>query len=230
MDCQLQMREVAQKFMSTLLFSFQDLKLSIKDIIVVLKDTMNTTLGPLPIPDPHATGVPSNTLEKHSIGSRVVDGVYNPVISFSMVKLVGSLTFDSTFTYQKRVKNTSLVDLLFSKGVVDNHSLHKVFRSFLKVVPSERTSIAIGVAIVDNIELAIQVERHTPKVVFLDTCAQPVILGVQFTKKMGMFDSKLWKSMWQICTVSGSLEEVLRESLDLITFNINKGTDQELYL
>jgi hypothetical protein len=63
------MREVAQKLVSTLLFSFQDLKLSTKDIIVVLKDTMNTTLGPLSILDPHAIGVPSNTLERHSISS-----------------------------------------------------------------------------------------------------------------------------------------------------------------
>jgi hypothetical protein len=64
-EYQLQIREMAQKFMSTLLFSFQDLKLSIRDIIVILKDTLNTTLGPLPIPDPHATRVPSNILEKH---------------------------------------------------------------------------------------------------------------------------------------------------------------------
>jgi hypothetical protein len=47
------------------------------------------------------------------------------------------------------------VDLLLSKGIVDSHSLYKVFHSFLKVVPSERTSIATEVAIVDNIELAI---------------------------------------------------------------------------
>jgi hypothetical protein len=72
-----------------------------------------------------------------------------------MVKLVGSLTSDSTFTYQKGGKNTSLVDLLLNKGVVDNHSLHKVFHSFPKVVLNERTSIATGVAIVDNIESAI---------------------------------------------------------------------------
>jgi hypothetical protein len=69
-----------------------------------------------------------------------------------MAKLVGSPTSDSTFTYLKRVKNISLMHLLISKGVVDNHSLHKVFHSFLKVVHSERTSIAIGVAIVNNIE------------------------------------------------------------------------------
>jgi len=72
-----------------------------------------------------------------------------------MVKLMGSLTFDSTFTYQKGAKNTSLVDLLLSKGVVDSHSLHKVFHSFLKVVPSEKTSIATGVTIVDNTKSAI---------------------------------------------------------------------------
>jgi hypothetical protein len=59
------MHDVAQKLVSTPLFSFQDLKLSIKDIIVVLKDTLNTTSSPLPIPDPHATRVPSNTLERH---------------------------------------------------------------------------------------------------------------------------------------------------------------------
>jgi hypothetical protein len=67
-----------------------------------------------------------------------------------MAKLVGFLTFDSTFTYQKGAKNTSLVDLLLSKGVMDSHSLHKVSHSFLKVVLSERTSIPIRVAIIDN--------------------------------------------------------------------------------
>jgi hypothetical protein len=43
-----------------------------------------------------------------------------------MAKLVGSSTFDSTFTYQKGAKNTSLVDLLLNKGVVDSHSFHKI--------------------------------------------------------------------------------------------------------
>jgi hypothetical protein len=63
------------------------------------------------------------------------------------------------------------------------------------VVPSERTSIATRIAIVDNIESTIQVGGYTPRVVFIDTGAQPVILGIQFTKKMGMFDSKLRKYM-----------------------------------
>jgi hypothetical protein len=44
------MREVVQKLVNTSLFSFQDLKLSTRDIIVVLKDTMNTTSGLQPIP------------------------------------------------------------------------------------------------------------------------------------------------------------------------------------
>jgi hypothetical protein len=230
MECQLQMHEVAQKLVSTLLFSFQDLRLSTRDIIAVLKDTLNTTLGPLPIPDPHAIRLPSNTLERHLIGSLVVDGVHDLVTSSNMVKLVGSPTSDFTVTYRKGAKNTSLMDLLLSKGVVDSHSFHKVSHSFPKVVPSERTSIAIGVAIVDNTESAIQVGGHTPRVVLLDTCAQPVILGIQFAKKMGMLDSKLRKSMWQIRTASGSIEEVLGESLELITLNFNEGTDQELCL
>jgi hypothetical protein len=93
------MREVAQKRMSTPLFNFQYLKLSTKDIITVLKDTLNTTSGPLPIPDPHATGVPFNTLERHSIGSRVADGVRNLITNSSIAKLVGFFTFNSTFTY-----------------------------------------------------------------------------------------------------------------------------------
>jgi len=119
MECQFQMREVAQKLMSTPLFNFQNLKLSTKDIITILKDTLNTTLGLLPIPNPHATRVPSNTLKKHLIGSRVVNDIHNLTISFSMVKLVGSPTFDSTFIYQKEVNNTSLVDLLLSKSIVE---------------------------------------------------------------------------------------------------------------
>jgi hypothetical protein len=93
------MREVAQKLISTLLFSFQDLKLNIRDIIAILKDTLNTTSGPLPIPNPHVTRVPSNTLERHSIGSHVVNGVCNLVTSFNVAKLMVSPTCNSTFTY-----------------------------------------------------------------------------------------------------------------------------------
>jgi hypothetical protein len=144
------MCEVVQKLVNTSLFSFQDLKLNTRDIILVLKDTLNTTSSLLPILDPHAIRVPSNTLEKHSIGSRVVDGICNLVTSFSMAKLVGSLTSDSTFTYQKGTKNTSLVDFLLCKGIKDSHSFHKVSHSFSKVVPSEKTSIATRVAIVDK--------------------------------------------------------------------------------
>jgi hypothetical protein len=191
MECQLQMHEVVQKLVNTLLFSFQDLKLSTRDIITILEDTLNTTLGPLLIPDPHAIEVPSNTLDRHLISSRVVDGIRNLVISSNMTKLVGFPISDSKFTYQKGVKNTSFVDLLLNKGVVDNHSFHKSSHSFLKVVLNEKTSIATRVAIVDNIGLAIQVGGHTLRVVLLDTSAQLVILGVQFAKKMGMLDSKL---------------------------------------
>ncbi len=70
------------------------------------------------------------------------------------------------------------MDLLLNKGVVNSHSLHKVFHSFPKVVPSEKTSITTGVAIVDNIESTIQVRGHTPKVVLLDIGVQLVILEV----------------------------------------------------
>jgi hypothetical protein len=51
MECQLQMHEVAQKLVSTPLFSFQDLKLSTKDIIVILEDTLNDAL-PSPLLNP----------------------------------------------------------------------------------------------------------------------------------------------------------------------------------
>jgi len=90
---------MAQKLVNTPLFSFQDLKLSTKDIIAILEDTLNTTSGPLPIPDPHATEVPSNTLERHSISSRVANGVLILVSNSNMAKLVGFPTSDSTFTY-----------------------------------------------------------------------------------------------------------------------------------
>jgi len=99
MECQLQTREVAQKHVSTPLFCFQNLKQNTRDIIVVLKDTLNTTSGPLLIPNPHARRVPSNTLKRHSIGSHVANGVRNQITSSNMAKLVGSPTFDSTLTY-----------------------------------------------------------------------------------------------------------------------------------
>jgi hypothetical protein len=47
---------------------------------------------------------------------------------------------------------------------------------------------------------------------------------------MGMLDSKLSKSMWQIRIVSGSIEEVLGESSDFIALNFNEGIDHELSL
>jgi hypothetical protein len=108
---------------------------------------------------------------------------------------------------------------------MDSHSLHKIYHSILKVVPSERTSITTEIAIINNIESTIQVGGHTPREVFFDTCAQLVIFGVQFAKKMGMFDSKLQKSMWQICTISASVEEVFGENSYLIALNFNKGID-----
>ncbi len=97
-------------------------------------------------------------------------------------------------------------------------------------MPSEGTSITTGVAIIDNIESAIQVGGHITKVVLLDTGAQPLILGIQFSKKMHMLDSKLWKSMWQIRTTSGSVEEVFAKSSYFIALNFNEGTNQEFFL
>ncbi len=47
------------------------------------------------------------------------------------------------------------MDLLLNKGIVDSDYLHKVSHSFPKVVPSERTSIATKIVIVENTELAI---------------------------------------------------------------------------
>jgi hypothetical protein len=61
MECQLQMREVVQKFVNTSLFCFQNLKLNTRDIIAIFEDTLNTTLSPLPIPNPHAMPI---TLQK----------------------------------------------------------------------------------------------------------------------------------------------------------------------
>jgi hypothetical protein len=61
--------------------------------------------------------------------------------------------------------------------------------------------------------------------VLFDSNAQLVILGVQFAKKMGMLDSKLRKSMWQIHTASGSINEVFGGSSDFITLNFNEGTN-----
>jgi hypothetical protein len=100
----------------------------------------------------------------------------------------------------------------------------------MKVVLTKRISITTKVAIVDNTESTIQVGGHIPNVVLLDTSAQPLILRVQFAKKMGMLNSKLWKSMWQICIASGNIEEVLGENSDLIALNFNEGTNQELCL
>jgi len=57
-----------------------------------------------------------------------------------------------------------------------------------------------------------------------------VLLGIQFAKKMGMLNTKLRKSMWQIHATNGSVEEVFGESSDLIALNFNEGTDQKFYL
>jgi hypothetical protein len=66
--------------------------------------------------------------------------------------------------------------------------------------------------------------------VLLDTSVQLVILGIQFNKKMGMLNSKLRKSMWQIRIANGRVEEVFGKSSDLIALNFNEDIDQELCL
>jgi len=70
------------------------------------------------------------------------------------------------------------MDLLLSKSVVDNHSFHKVFHSFPKVVPNERMPITIRITITNNTKSTIQVGGHTPQMILLDIGAQLVILGV----------------------------------------------------
>jgi hypothetical protein len=50
------MCEMVEKLVNTPLFSFQILKLSTKNIIAALRDTLNITSEPLPILDPHAIG------------------------------------------------------------------------------------------------------------------------------------------------------------------------------
>jgi hypothetical protein len=47
---------------------------------------------------------------------------------------------------------------------------------------------------------------------------------------MGMFDSKLRKSMWQIRIASKSIKEILKKRSDLIALNFNEGTYQKLCL
>jgi hypothetical protein len=39
-----------------------------------------------------------------------------------------------------------------------------------------------------------------------------------------------YENLWQIHTISASVKEVLGESSDLIAFNFNEGTNQELCL
>jgi hypothetical protein len=90
MECQLQMCEVAQKLVNTPLFNLQDLKLSTKDIIIILKDTLNTTLGPLPIPDPHATSVATLALGE-SVRMKVHTPKWTPILGVGVP--VDSRTF-----------------------------------------------------------------------------------------------------------------------------------------
>jgi hypothetical protein len=142
------MREVAQKL--TPLFNFQDLKLSTRDIIALLKDTLNITSSPLPIFDPHAIRVLSNTLERHSIGSRVIDGVHNLVISSSMAKLVGSSIFILHSHIRRELRMPHLWICYIAKALWIGILSTKSLTHFPKVVPSEKTSIATRVAIVNK--------------------------------------------------------------------------------
>jgi hypothetical protein len=65
------MCEMAQKLVNILLFSFQDLKQSTKDIIAILKDNLNTTSNPLSIPNPHVIRVPCDALPSSLMDSNV---------------------------------------------------------------------------------------------------------------------------------------------------------------
>jgi len=122
------------------------------------------------------------------------------------------------------------MDLLLSKGVVDSHSVHKVSHSFPKVVRSDEFPSPLELPLLTILSQQSRWEDIHSEWFRVDTGAQPVIFRVQFAKKMGMLNSKLQKSMWQIHTASGSVEEVFKESSNSIAFNFNEGIDQELCL
>ncbi len=71
---------------------------------------------------------------------------------------------------------------------------------------------------------------RTLRVVLLDIGAQPLILRVQFTRRWACLTPNYKNLGGKIHTTSGSVKEVLKESSDLIAFNFNEGTDQELCL
>ncbi len=223
------MHEVVQKLVSTLLFSFQDLKLSTTDIIAVLKDTLNTTLGPLPILNPHAKGVPSNTLKKHSIGSRVTTSVRNLVTSFSMAKLVGSPTSNSTFTYQKGAKNTSFVDLLLNKTLWITILSTKSLIHFQRWRLVRKLPLPLELLFSTILNQQSRWEDIHPNCYFLLQMSNQWFLEFNSLKRWACSIPN-YENLWQIYTFNGNVKEVQRETLDLIAFNFNEGTNQELFL
>ncbi len=218
------MWEVAQKLVSTPLFNFQDLKLNTRDIITILKDTLNITSSPLPIPNRHATGVPSNTLERHSINSRVIDVVRNLVISSSMVKLVGSPTSDSTFTYQKGTKNTSFVICYSTKALWITILSTKFLIHFRRWCPVKELPLLSELPLSTTLSQQSKWDIH-PKWYFLIQVPNKWLLEFNLLRRWACSIPN-YENLWQICTATWRVKKVLVESSDLIAFNFNEGTYQ----
>ncbi|CAK9876830.1 unnamed protein product [Sphagnum jensenii] len=127
MECQLQMHEVAQKLVSTPLFSFQDLKLSTKDIIAILEDTLNTTSGPLPIPEPHATEIRTASGSVEEVlgeSSDLITLKFNEGTDHELCLQVNCLVTNAT-SYDVLIGQDALFPLGFT---IDNWFEHAYYR------------------------------------------------------------------------------------------------------
>jgi hypothetical protein len=193
----------------------------------MLEKHMNPPSGPQLTSVSHASEVVTSPLHGYSCTSQSLLDCSLETASFGVPKAKDSSSSEEELL-ENRPRNVSLVELLLSKKVVDLCALNKIGENLPKVLPSERLSVEKSVALVNNSNGVIHVAGFRPKVVLLDTGAQPVILGIAFATKIGVLHSNLQKLRWQIRTASGSIEEVLGETLTLLTLSFNSGTEEEL--
>ena len=89
--------------------------------------------------------------------------------------------------------------------------VHQLTRNLPFVEPSARAQSKLGIAMANNRQSAVTIKGVAPKVVLLDTAAQPVIISEQFSRTIGL---AIRPTEWSIRTAGGEIELVVGEIVE----------------
>lgn len=189
--------EFSQRIMNTPLFSCTDVHISPQNAMALLYDgTILPSAYSVPV---HTTSVGAPPLPR-ALPSVPSLGTLTP--AYTMLDLYSAFTQVPITTELELPPSASmdpapiaqlsfdLVDTLISTRVAHSEDtgsrIHRLTRGLPFIEPANRATTRLGVAMADNRQSAITIGGIAPRIVLMDTGAQPVIMSHWFAQTIGL--------------------------------------------